>query len=134
MVLSLYLAVAGHPTIKLKQTREDIFEFYKPFRNQLRQFQVFDSLYVIWGYGRNYTFDKPFPADIERPGRFNPNDTDKFSRKYWGIHDHELEFLTREIVLHADIGRTTESLRNRKKTHKLLNYLRGTLDEEIAKR
>ena len=115
-------------------TREDIFEFYKPFRNQIRKFQVFDSLYVIWGFSRNYTFDKPFPSDIERPGRFNPFEADKFLRKYWGLFDHELDFLAREIILHADTVRTTETLRNRKNFHKLLNYLRGTIEEEISRR
>jgi hypothetical protein len=113
---------------------DSLFETYKPFRNKLAKFNVIDSLYLIWGYSRNYTFDKEFPRDIEKPSLFNPLEPDKFARKYRGLFDHELELLQKEFILNCDIAPTKDSLRQYKHFSKTLNYLRGTLEETISKK
>lgn len=112
---------------------KDIFEIYRPFRNKLAKFNVLDSLYLIWGYSRNYTFDQEFPRDIERPFGFNPFEEDLFARKYKGVFDHELEFLQKEIILNCDIAQTKYTLRHQLHFSKLMNYLRSTLNEDIDK-
>ncbi|MBL0330579.1 MAG: hypothetical protein IPP64_14445 [Bacteroidetes bacterium] len=115
------------------ENRDDgLFETYRPFRNKLAQFNVIDSLYLIWGYSRNYTFDKEFPSDIEKPLQFNPYEPDKFARKYRGLFDHELELLEKEIILNCDFAPTKYSLKQFKHFASTVNYLRGTLEETIS--
>ncbi len=113
---------------------DGLFETYRPFRNKLAKFNVIDSLYLIWGYSRNYTFDKDFPQDIEKPPFFNPREPNKFDRKYRGLFDHELELLQKEFILNCDIAPTKYSLRQYKHFANTINYLRGTLEETISKK
>lgn len=113
---------------------DGLFETYRPFRNKLAKFNVIDSLYLIWGYSRNYTFNKEFPADIEKPFGFNPNEPNKFDRKYRGLFDHELEFLQKEFILNCDIAPTKYSIREQKHFIKTINYLRDTIDNTISKK
>jgi hypothetical protein len=88
----------------------------------LAKFNVIDSLYVIWGYSRNYTFNNEFPGDIEKAFNFNPNEPDKFTRQYHGgLFDHELEFLQKEFIINCDIAKTTNSIREQKHFAKTLN-------------
>lgn len=49
----------------MKEKELFISSLYTPFRNQIRQYNLIDSLIVIWGYARNFTFDLPFPSEIE---------------------------------------------------------------------
>lgn len=115
--------------------RDDtFFETYRPFRNKLAKFNVIDSLYLIWGYSRNYTFDKEFPNDIEKPFAFNPNEPDKFKRKFrGGLFDHELEFLQKEFILNCDIAKTNYSIREQKHFIKTINYLRDNIENTLSK-
>jgi hypothetical protein len=116
----------------LNKRDEDLFEIYKPFRNKLSKFNVLDSLYLIWGYSRNYTFDQEFPEDIEKPFGFNPYEPNKFDRKYRGILDHELELLQKEIILNCDIAKTKYTLRENKYFRNVVNYLRDTFENKIS--
>lgn len=112
----------------------DIFEIYRPFRNKLARFNVIDSLYVIWGYSRNYIFDNEFPRDIEKPSSFNPHEPKLNERKYWGLFDHELEFLQKEIILNCDIAKTKYSFREQKYFSKVMNYLRDDIENTLSKK
>ncbi len=118
----------------MNNKESDLFETYRPFRNKLANFNVIDSLYLIWGYSRNYTFNKEFPNDIEKPFGFNPHEPNKFNRKFRGLFDHELEFLQKEFILNCDISRTKKTLREQKHFIKTINYLRGTLEVTISKK
>ena len=58
-----------------------VFEIYRPLRNLLNGFNTLDSLYVIWGYSRNYTFNYDFPNDIEKLRGFNPKENAEFGEE-----------------------------------------------------
>ena len=108
-----------------------VFELYKPFRNQLRNLELMDALYVIWGFARNLTFDLPLPDDIQRPQRFNPR-SDKNTRRYRGINDFELEFLYKEMLLHAVPDLPAKHDPKQVDTlAKLVNYMRHNLSNQI---
>ena len=111
-----------------------VFEIYRPLRNLLNGFNTLDSLYVIWGYSRNYTFNYDFPNDIEKLRGFNPKEKDLHNRKYYGgLFDHELEFLLREIIINGDFRKKSASLKSAKYSIKLVNYLRGPLSDGLSK-
>ena len=113
---------------------QDVFELYRPLRNQLSRFNLLDSLFVIWGYSRNYTFNYEFPRDIEMPQGFNPSEPNLNTRKYRGLFDHEMEFLLKEIIINCDICKTKYSLREVKHFAKLMNYYRSGLSDGISKK
>lgn len=113
---------------------KEIYNLYKPFRNRLTKYNVIDSLYVIWGYSRNYIFDHPFPNDIAKPAGFNPLESNKQNRKYRGLFDHELEYLLKEFIINCDSFETNKSFREKGEMSALINYMRFTLNEEIDKK
>jgi len=117
----------------MQEQNDHVFSLYKPFRNQLRNYNLIDSLYVVWCYSRNYTFDLPFPLDIELPNGFNIEDS-KDVRKLTGLYEFEQEFLVREIILNCDIHSTQNTLKQKDKLAKLVNYLRRPFSEEIEGR
>jgi hypothetical protein len=53
---------------------EKVLELYKPLINQIEKINLFDSLYLIWCYSRNYSFNEPFPTDFELRNSFNQTD------------------------------------------------------------
>lgn len=113
---------------------EEIYNLYKPFRNRLTKYNVIDSLYIIWGYSRNYIFDHTFPEDIAKPAGFNPFEPNKQNRKYRGLFDHELEYLLKEFIINCDSFETSKSFRQKGELSTLINYMRFTLNEEIDKK
>lgn len=116
----------------MNKTNDFILGLYKPFRNQIRNYYLLDSLYLIWGYSRNFTFNLPFPIDIEKPSDFNPhNNIDH--RRYRGIPEFEQEFLFKEFILNCDTVPTKKTLKHKDKLAKLINYLRFSLNDEIDK-
>ena len=109
-----------------------VYSLYKPFRNQIRNYNLLDSLYVIWGYSRNFTFDLPFPSDIELPAGFNPND-ELNNRRYRGLPEFEQEFLMKEFILNCDPNLTSKSLKSKSNLSKLVNYLRRDFNDTVDK-
>ena len=107
-----------------------VFSLYKPLRNQIRSYNLLDSLQLIWSYSRNFTFNLPFPSDIESPAGFSPNG-DINLRRYRGLPEFEQEFLLREFILHCDTNPTRYSLKQKDKLGKLVNYMRKSFSEEI---
>lgn len=119
----------------MNQRNQEVFDIYRPFRNLLSKFNTIDSLYVIWGYSRNYTFNLDFPEDIDKLVGFNPNETDLNLRKYrGGFFDHELEFLLREAIINCDFVKTKHSLKEGRNSIKLINYMRSTLSDGLSKK
>lgn len=90
-----------------------------------------ESLYVIWAFSRNLTFDLNFPNDINLPNKFKVySDIDR--RRYHGLPEFELEFLTKQIILHSSDRPTTKSLKDKRYMAKLVNYSRRILSEGIS--
>ncbi|MDP3555944.1 MAG: hypothetical protein Q8T03_01145 [Bacteroidota bacterium] len=110
---------------------DQIFNLYKPFRNQLRQFEVLDSLRVLWAFAGNYSSGNQLPADIEIPGGFNYSD-EVSDRKYRGVFDHEIDFLSKEIIINCQkVASRENSLKYKRHLGKLVNYVRQILVEKI---
>lgn len=111
-----------------------IFDLYKPFRNQLRNFELEECLYLIWGYARNFTFNLPFPDDIQQPGGFRSNGTIN-DRRSTGIPEFEQSFLLKEMLLNAGpVKNPKYSLKDKDQQAKLVNYMRHTLAEKAEQR
>lgn len=119
--------------LNMKAQNDIVFDLYKPFRNQLRSYELIDSLYIIWSYARNFTFDLPFPPDIEFPRNFHPNDEIN-NRRFFGIPEFQQDFLLKEMLINCDTTPTKYTLREKDKLAKLINYVRFSLFEEIDKR
>lgn len=114
----------------LKPQEDFVFDLYKPFRNKLREVALIDSLYVIWCFSRNFTFNLPFPNDVQLPANFNPlapiND-----RRYFGIPEFEQEFLMKEVILNSPSHSTPKSFKKTEVLRKVVNYMRQVLSEKI---
>lgn len=109
---------------------EVVFGLYKPFRNQIRKYELFDSLYVLWGYAISLGFNMPLPSDIERLPNFKSTSNIAVRRLY-GIPEHELDFLLKEFILHCGIVKTENSLKKLKNQAKLLGYMRMQLKDKM---
>ncbi len=107
-----------------------ISSLYKPFRNQIRQYNLLESLKVIWSYARNYTFDLPFPSEVETNYKFNPN-APLSERKHWGIYEFEQEYFLKEFIINCDRGGTKHSLFKIDRFAKLINYIRRDFKDKI---
>ncbi|MBS7232813.1 hypothetical protein KHA90_17480 [Flavobacterium psychroterrae] len=109
-----------------------IYSLYTPFRNLLRKLNQIDSIYVIWCYSRNFTFNLEIPQDIELPAGFVMNDKID-NRRYYGVPEYEQEFLLKQILINCDNKHSKISIRNRERLSKIINYSRKTLSEGISK-
>jgi len=110
-----------------------VYSIYKPFRNQIRHYNLLDSLFVVWGYSRNLTFDLPFPDELEIPFGFNPTGA-RESRRSKGIPEFELDFLLKEFIINCHTNRTTDTLKRKKNLSHLVNYLRKNIRDELDKK
>ena len=111
---------------------EFVFSLYKPLRNQLSSYNLIDSLQLIWGYSRNYTFNLPLPSDIQHHPKFSPSD-DIFNRRLYGLKEFELELLMKEFIINCNLLPAKHSLKEFKNFTKLIIYLHSKLQEEIDK-
>jgi hypothetical protein len=111
---------------------EKVLQLYKPLTNQIEKINLFDSLYLIWCYSRNYSFNEPFPPDFELRNSFNQSD-ELWIRRMKGINEFELEFLHREFILHANEKNGVNSILNLKIQAGIIDYIRGKLDNELVK-
>lgn len=109
-----------------------IFELYKPFRNKLRKYNLIESLFIIWGYSRNYFHNLPFPDEIEKPPGFYPTETyiNKITK---GILDFELDFLLKQFIINCHILKTNDSLRKFNNLSLIIIYMRNNIRNEIDK-
>lgn len=75
----------------------DVYEFYKPLRNQLRQVPLLDSLAVIYAYLQNLQFDRPIPNEIEADKGYIRAQ----NRAEKGVFEWDLELLAKEVILNS---------------------------------
>ena len=109
---------------------QKLWTLYKPFRNSLRNYEIIDSMYVIWSYSRNYAFNLPFSPDIELPNGFNPN-ASYHEKIHYGIPEFELELLLKEVIQNCDlIAKPKNTFKSIGHLSKTINYIRHTLVEE----
>jgi hypothetical protein len=100
-----------------------IYENYKTLRNQITNYEVVDSLYVIWAYGNLLSVGRNLPSNIESIFRYTMSPEKLRSQ----LQEWDLEMLLREIILNCEEGSYTQkSLKTAKefrKTHaKLKNF------------
>jgi hypothetical protein len=106
-----------------------VFKLYTPFRNQLRQYNIIDRIYVIWGYSRNLSKNLPIPEDIEYDRIFLTYS--KEIRALKGIAFFEQVFLYKECLLHCSNFSSQNKLKKRANLAKIVNYLRLVLHEKV---
>lgn len=114
----------------MENQNHKIYNLYTPLRNKIRKYNLVDSIYLVWAYSQNLTFNTPMPSDVELPGNYSPlaNVND---RRYRGMQEFELEFLIREFILHCHQNPTQNTLRQRSELRKVVNYLRFDFDNGI---
>ena len=108
---------------------QNIFQTYKPLRNNLKKLCLDESLFVIWSYTQFLQFGKKIPKEIEViPALLNKKDTIS-----WRPHEWELELLVKEIIINSqEICSSSLSLRKWNHFFKVLSKLRCVQDE-VAK-
>lgn len=76
---------------------DQIYGFYKPYRNYLRNCPLLPSMEVVSAYLRNIQFKKPLPPEIELSPYFRPNAhwTEKF------VPPWELAQLVEDLIRNA---------------------------------
>lgn len=75
----------------------DIFDYYKPFRNYLREADLLLTLGVIRAYTNHLQFDKPLPQDIQVAVEFL-NAKDRIEK---GVFEWDLEILVKEAIINS---------------------------------
>lgn len=109
---------------------DKIFDLYKPLRNQLRQYELIDSLYVMWSFATNLSSNSRISSTIELPSGFNQFG-DNSKKRYYGMPEHEIDFLVRCIILHCEDVRSSYTLKHKKNLSKVVNYFRKEFCEKI---
>ncbi len=112
----------------LKTHNNHISSLYQPIQTFLRSFNLLDSLYLIWGYSRNFTFDLPFPDDIEKPFDFNPTD-DINKRRFRGLPEFEQEYLLKEFLINCNLNSSRSTLKQKENLAELIYYIRWFSNE-----
>lgn len=108
---------------------QNIFQSYKPLRNNLRKLCLDDSLFVVWSYTQYLQFGKKFSKEIE----VNPTLLYRKDTKSWRPNEWELELLSKEIIINSqEISSSPISLKKWNHFYTVLNKLRY-LRDEIAK-
>lgn len=98
----------------------EVFEWYKPLRNYLRNVCLADSLAVIWSYAQNLQFGTAIPSDVEVHGDFLK--ATKRIEKIRMVSEWELEVLCRELIINAQQGNTCP------KTLRTWSYFAGAVN------
>lgn len=87
---------------------DELFEFYKPLRNNLSKVCLEESLYVVWAYIQHIIHNSTIPPDIEVAQEF----LRKSHRGEKGIFAWEFELIARETIVNAQQGdRCPETLK-----------------------
>lgn len=103
---------------------DDVFEFYKPLRNELRGYHIEDVLSVCKAYSQGLTFKLGLPPDIEPLPNYNV-----FPK---GIHNWELEIIAREAIINSpEYIHTSKTLKKANNLARTISKLRQ-LENNIA--
>lgn len=99
----------------------NVYQLYKPLRNQVSQYSLIDSLQVIWGWSQYEQLkDFSLPNWIELPLSIKLNSSET---KY--PHSWELELMAKEIIIHSNLKlKTKTSLKEWRQLSKCFNKLR----------
>ena len=94
-----------------------IFDLYKPLRNQIRNFELFESLKICWHISNYLDKEINLPSDIELDTQLKHNFNPILFRVR-AISEWELEFLVSELILNSserviDKKQTIKNLKNR---------------------
>ncbi len=108
---------------------QNIFQAYKPLRNNLKKLCLDDSFFVIWNFVQYLQVEKEIDKTIEViPTLLHLKDT-----RSWGPNEWELELLTKEIIINSqDTYPSSKSLKKWSYFSNTLNKLRDVCNE-IAK-
>lgn len=102
----------------------DVFELYKPFRNELRGYHIEDALSVCKAYSQALAFSLGLPPDVEPLQNYN-----EFPK---GIHNWELEIIAREVIINSpEYIQTTKTLKKANNLARTISKLRQ-LENGIA--
>ncbi|WWL67594.1 hypothetical protein V4E86_14050 [Burkholderia pseudomallei] len=96
----------------------DIYDLYKPFRNQLRKLALCPSLHHLWAYQRAVDTSGVLKLSLH-------------GGQWLHVYVWELQLLCREIVLHA--AGNEDALANTSGLIRLVNHIRR-IDEQISAR
>lgn len=108
--------------MKIGQDNE-VYSLYTPLRNRVREYNLLDGLYVIWGFARNLIFNDPFPFDIQKAPGFDPFG-DINNKRQKGIPEFELNFLLKQFILHCTLYRSKKDLKEFRNWGKIVNEFR----------
>ncbi len=114
----------------MKKQNDKVFNLYKPLRNKIRNHNLIEALFLVWSYSRNYTFNYSIPPEVELPNGFSPS-MDINYRRFNGVNEFELEFLTREFIIHCNTRNDGKSILKKAHFGKIINYLRGDFDNGL---
>ena len=114
----------------MNEQNDKVFDLYKPLRNKIRNHNLIEALFLVWSYSRNYTFNYSIPPEVELPNGFSQS-MDINYRRLNGVNEFELEFLTREFILHCHTRKDEKSILKKAYFGKIINYLRSDLDNGL---
>lgn len=108
--------------------QQDTFEKYKPFRNYLRQFEVQESLGVLYAYSQFIQNGRPMPSDIEVGPKYlltNPSTAP---------HDFFLERIAVEVLVNGSSVKTKKTLREWRYFAGAVNTLKSLEESLISEK
>lgn len=80
-------------------TLETIHLEYEFFRKELQNYELLDSLYVIWAYSRNFDYNFEFPKNIEVST--DVKDGKGFEKRARSWLEFEFEYFVKEIIINC---------------------------------
>lgn len=102
----------------------EVYDLYKPLRNQLRKLALLPSLEVVHAYIQHFQFGRAMPANVETHSYF----LQARSRVDKQIFEWELELLARELIVNA----STQSWKNLRQWAQFSSALNGIKNLENA--
>jgi hypothetical protein len=100
--------------------------------SHLKQYELIDSLHLVWSYFVNYDLNTPLDRSIELLPRFNPEDSN-INKQLSGIRNHELEFLQKKILSNCKIISKSKSLKRKSELMHIINAIR-MLNDYVEKK
>jgi hypothetical protein len=104
-----------------------MYDYYKPFRNFIRQFPVAEALGQIWFLASHLSGDGPSNRPVSFPDR--PGLPLKLNEM---IHLWDLELLAREVILNGS-AKGSRSLAQWRDFSRAINFIRD-IDNEVSRR
>lgn len=106
---------------------DQVYELYKPLRNELRKYSLEDVLSVVRAYSQALNFNQGFPSDLQPIPTWNDLST--------GVHSWELDLIAREAIINCANLYTPNTLRkalNFARTVNKLKELENSISEKFV--